>query len=55
MDMRRPVITEPDGAKAAEKIARYGITRVPTNQLQYRDYRYSKLNEALAQAKRDAS
>ncbi len=55
MDMRRPVITEPDSAEAVEQMARYGITRVQTDQFHYKDYRYSRLNDALAQAKRDAS
>lgn len=45
--------TELDQAIAAEQMALYGITRVPADQYRYRDYRYSKLSEAIAQARRD--
>ena len=38
---------------AAELMAKYGITRVPADQFHYKDYRYSKLRDAVAQAKRD--
>jgi hypothetical protein len=33
---------------------RYGITRVPADIFHYREYRYARLADALAQAKRDA-
>jgi len=36
-----------------ELMARYGITRVPTEQFFYKSYRYTNLADALAQAKRD--
>ncbi len=46
--------SEPDETAAAEQMARYGIIRVPADQYHYRDYRYSKLSDAIAQARRDA-
>lgn len=39
---------------AGEQMTRYGITRVPAEVFQYRDYRYTNLRDALAQAKHDA-
>lgn len=39
---------------AGGEMARYGITRVPADMFHYRDYRYAKLSDAVAQAKRDA-
>lgn len=42
-----------EGAEA--EMARYGITRVPAEIFHYQDYRYAKLSDALAQAKRDAN
>lgn len=45
--------SELDEATAAEQMALYGITRVPADQYRYKDYRYSKLSDAIAQAKRD--
>ncbi len=36
-----------------ELMARYGITKVPTYRYHYRDWRYSTLHDALAQARRD--
>jgi hypothetical protein len=32
--------------------AKYGITRVPTDYFHYKEYRYTSLNDALAEAKR---
>ncbi len=40
---------------SSAEMARYGITRVPADMFHYRQYRYAKLGDALAQAKRDAS
>lgn len=40
---------------AGAEMARYGITRVPADMFHYRDYRYAKLGDAVAQAKRDAN
>ena len=37
---------------AAEAMAKYGITRVPTDYFHYKEYRYTSLNDAIAQAKR---
>lgn len=37
----------------AELMARYGISKVPAYRYHYRGWRYSNLNDALAQAKRD--
>lgn len=45
--------SEPDDTAVAELMARYGITRVPADQFHYKDYRYSLLSDAIAQAKRD--
>ena len=45
--------SEPDEAVAVEQMALYGITRVPADQYRYKHYRYSKLSDAIAQAKRD--
>jgi hypothetical protein len=37
----------------AELMAQYGIARVPADHYHYKDYRYSRLSDAIAQAKRD--
>jgi hypothetical protein len=37
------------------EMARYGITRVSADIFHYRDYRYAKFGDAVAQAKRDAN
>ena len=37
----------------SEEMARYGITRVPIDYFHYKSYRYTNLNDAIAQAKRD--
>ena len=37
----------------AEILAHFGITKVPAYQYHYRDWRYSKLDDAIVQAKRD--
>jgi hypothetical protein len=39
---------------AAAEMARYGIVRIPADIFHYREYRYARLGDALAQAKRDA-
>jgi hypothetical protein len=36
-----------------DEMARYGITRVSVDQYHYKQYRYSHLNEAIAQAERE--
>jgi hypothetical protein len=40
-------------AEETELMARYGITKVPAYRYHYREWRYSALSDALAQAKRD--
>lgn len=39
---------------ADAEMAWYGITRVPADMFHYREYRYARLSDAVAQAKRDA-
>jgi len=46
--IRRPA-TEPE---AKDEMARYGITRVPVDYFHYKQYRYTNLADAVAQAKR---
>lgn len=46
--------SEPNDTAVAELMARYEITRVPAYQFHYKNYRYSRLTDAIAQAKRDA-
>ena len=36
-----------------EAMSRYGITNVPVDSFRYRGYRYTNLNDAVAQAERD--
>lgn len=38
---------------AAAEMYRYGITWVPADIFHYREYRYARLGDALAKAKRD--
>jgi len=45
--------SELDEAAAIDQVANYGITRVIATQYRYKDYRYSKLSDAIAQARRD--
>ncbi|MGC8534920.1 MAG: hypothetical protein ACP5QR_05230 [Rhizomicrobium sp.] len=40
-------------APEVEEMAKYSITRVPVDYFHYRQYRYTNLEDALAQAKRD--
>ena len=39
--------------KAAEEMAKYGITRVPVDYFHYGKYRYTNLEDAIAEAKRE--
>lgn len=53
----RPVTAkkQPSGAKqmtTAGEMAAYGIKRVPVDYFYFRDFRYTSLSDALAQAKR---
>jgi hypothetical protein len=36
-----------------DEMAKYGITRVSVDQYRYKQYRYTHLNEAVAQAERE--
>lgn len=36
-----------------DEMAKYGITRVSVDQYHYKQYRYTHLNEAIAQAERE--
>lgn len=38
--------------EAAKEMARYGITRIPVDYFHYREFRYTNLEDAVAQAKR---
>jgi hypothetical protein len=39
---------------AEQEMARLGIVRVPADHFQYREFRYTNLQDALAQARHDA-
>ena len=39
--------------EVAEEMVKYGITRVPVDYFCYREFRYTNLKDAIAQAKRD--
>jgi len=41
--------------QVADQMARFGIVEVPTYRYHYRDWQYSNLDDALAQALRDAA
>lgn len=41
------------GSDEAEDLARYGITCVPVDYFHYREFRYTNLRDAIAQAKRE--
>jgi hypothetical protein len=36
-----------------DEMAKYGITRVPGDYYHYKQYRYTRLNDAIAQAERE--
>ena len=40
------------GDDAAQEMAKYGITRVSIDYFHYKEYRYTRLDDAIAQAKR---
>jgi hypothetical protein len=48
-EMRRPALSP----EALQEMNRYGIVRVPADSFHYREFRYTNLNDALAQARRD--
>jgi len=39
--------------EAAKEMAKYGITRVPVDYFHYGKYRYTNLEDAIAEAKRE--
>ena len=41
--------------EAAEEMVKYGITRVPVDYFCYGEFRYTNLEDAVAQAKRQLS
>jgi len=41
-----------DGSQDNAEMAKYGITCVPAHYFLYREFRYSNLKDAIAQAKR---
>lgn len=45
----------PAQSDESELMACFGITKVPSYRYHYRDWRYSSLDDALAQARRDAA
>jgi hypothetical protein len=40
--------------EARQQMEKYGITRVPTDSFRYQGFRYTNLQDALAQAKQNA-
>ncbi len=53
---RAPAVDRPQTPEdAGSDMARYGITRIPADMFHYREYRYTRLSDAVAQAKRDAN
>ncbi|WP_191060362.1 hypothetical protein [Geminicoccus harenae] len=54
MDITKPVEETPAvEEKGHDEMAKYGITRVSVDQYHYKQYRYTHLNEAVAQAERE--
>lgn len=47
--------SETDEATVTDLMTRYGIARVPTAEFHYKIYRYARLGDALAPARRDAA
>jgi hypothetical protein len=46
-------IEETNVTSAEAEMAKYGITRVPVDYFIYKEFRYTNLKDAIAQAKRD--
>ena len=42
-------------SEAAEAMARYGITRVPVDYFHFKEFRYTNLDDAIAQATRQGA
>ncbi|WP_159719047.1 hypothetical protein [Geminicoccus flavidas] len=54
MDTTKPVEETPAvEEKGHDEMAKYGITRVSVDQYHYKQYRYTHLDEAVAQAERE--
>ena len=55
MQHEKPGSAQNDGSARSdeEKMSRFGITRIPTDYFHYKTFRYTNLNDAVAQAKRD--
>jgi hypothetical protein len=47
-DEERPII----GQDSTDEMAMYGITRIPVDYFHFKEFRYSNLEDAIAQAKR---
>ncbi|MEW5424082.1 hypothetical protein [Amorphus sp. 3PC139-8] len=47
------VRSENSVSAADAEMAEYGITRVPVDHFHYREFRYTNLKDAIAQAERD--
>lgn len=43
----------PLNPESSDELDKFGITRVPVDYFHYKDYRYTNLSDAVAQAKRD--
>ena len=54
MSTLKPVDTPLPTDDATGQMARYGITRVPVDYFHFREFRYTSLADALAQAQRQA-
>lgn len=50
IEAQRPALSP----EALQEMDRYGIVRIPADSFFYREFRYTNLNDALAQARRDA-
>jgi hypothetical protein len=54
MDITKPVEETPAVEENSDdEMAKYGITRVSVDQYHYKQYRYTHLSEAVAQAERE--
>lgn len=44
-----------DGQGSVDDMEKYGITCIPVNYFYYKSFRYTNLDDAIAQAKRDGT
>jgi hypothetical protein len=42
-------------AESSDEMTKFGIARIPVDYFHYREFRYTNLKDAIAQAKRDRS